>query len=123
MTTRPRRPARRTRAVASTLALLLVAAVGGCAADRETAVEPADAVVTVRDLAFSPREVTVPAGGTVEWRFDDDGLYHHVSSTDGFFENAIGGDGTYRFTFDEPGTYAYDCSIHPYMVGTVVVTG
>jgi plastocyanin len=121
MTTCPRRSVRRTRAVAATVALLAVAAVGGCAAPGAP-VEPADAVVTVRDLAFTPREVTVAVGGTVEWRFDDAGLYHHVSSTEGFFENAIGGDGTYRFTFDEPGTYAYDCSIHPYMVGTVVVT-
>ena len=27
----------------------------------------------------------------------------------------------FSFTFDKPGTYKYFCSIHPHMVGTIVV--
>ena len=29
----------------------------------------------------------------------------------------------FSHTFDTPGTYTYICSIHPFMHGTVVVTG
>jgi len=29
---------------------------------------------------------------------------------------------TYSFTYDKPETYAYFCTLHPYMAGTVTVT-
>jgi plastocyanin len=96
-------------------ALILLA--GGCAG----AAPAPSAVVEIRDLRFAPDTVTVPAGGTVEWRFDDGGLYHHVQADDGSFESEIVGDGTFTVSFDRPGTHAYTCSIHPYMTGTVVV--
>jgi plastocyanin len=31
--------------------------------------------------------------------------------------------GTFSFTFMQPGTYTYHCTVHPYMKGTIVVTG
>jgi plastocyanin len=30
-------------------------------------------------------------------------------------------DGTFEFKFEKPGTYHYLCTIHPRMVGTIVV--
>jgi plastocyanin len=36
---------------------------------------------------------------------------------------ALSSGATFEFTFDEPGTYPYFCSIHPSMTGTVEVTG
>ena len=34
----------------------------------------------------------------------------------------MGTGATYSFTFANPGTFDYMCSIHPFMHGTVVVT-
>lgn len=83
--------------------------------------EPAaDAVVRIGDLRFEPREVRVPVGGTVEWRFDDGGLLHEVHA-DGVFDSRVQGGDTFRFTFDTPGDIEYLCSIHPYMSGIVHV--
>lgn len=86
-------------------------------------VTPPAAVVEIQDLRFTPGSVTVPAGSAVEWRFDDGGLYHHVHADDGSFDSDIVGEGTYSATFDEAGTHTYACSIHPYMTGTVTVSG
>lgn len=103
------------RAVAAP-GLLLVLLTSGCTG----AVAPA--TVTIRDLRFSPDSLEIRVGNSVEWRFDDDGLYHHVEAEDGSFESDIVGSGTFTATFNESGSYPYSCSIHPYMTGTVVVT-
>ncbi|WP_101525683.1 cupredoxin domain-containing protein [Nocardioides houyundeii] len=103
--------------------LVSALAFAGCGApDSSTADSPAapDAVVVVRDLHFTPAEVTVPVGGTVEWRFDDDGLLHQARSK-GLFDSGALDELAWSFTFDEPGVYEYDCVIHPYMLGTVTV--
>lgn len=99
--------------------MLALAGCGGPGRSADERSEP-DAVVVVRDLHFGPVEVSVPTGGTVEWRFDDDGLLHQVRS-EALFDSGALDESTWSFTFDEPGVYAYDCSIHPYMVGTVTV--
>ncbi|NLU82628.1 plastocyanin/azurin family copper-binding protein [Rhodococcus sp. HNM0569] len=89
----------------------------------------ADATIVIGNVAFTPHHVTIPAGGTVEWRFEDGGVLHHVRSVGGAdggtrdeFDSGITGDGTFAHTFHEAGTYEYSCSVHPYMVGTVTVT-
>jgi plastocyanin len=104
-------------------ALSAVAAgvLAGCSAD----VRP-DAVIEISNVQFGPADVTVPVGGTVEWRFDDGGVLHHVASeprlgVDGEFDSGITGVGTFRHTFDRAGTYVYTCSVHRYMTGTVTV--
>ena len=50
-----------------------------------------DVVVEISNVQFSPMDVTVEHGGTVEWRFDDGGLLHHVESP-GLFDSGITGD-------------------------------
>ena len=79
--------------------------------------------VAVRDLQFTPQDVIVEVGDTVRWRFDDDGLLHHVVADDGSFESPMSGTSTFEVVFTKPGTYPYSCSIHPYMTGTVIVSG
>jgi plastocyanin len=45
-----------------------------------------------------------------------------VRAVDGSFHSkAMDTDDSYSFTFAKPGVYSYFCSIHPKMVGKVVV--
>jgi plastocyanin len=84
-----------------------------------SAPEP-DVVINISNVRFSPMDASIPARGTVEWRFDDGGLLHHVQSP-GEFDSGITGTGTFSHTFGKPGTYKYTCSVHPYMTGTITV--
>jgi len=83
---------------------------------------PAQAIdVTIKNMAFNPAQITVSAGTTVRWT-NQDSITHTVTADNGQFSsgNLTSGD-SYQFTFTTPGTYAYHCSIHPNMKGTVVV--
>ena len=72
--------------------------------------------------SFSPNPVEVKVGETVTWINDDSGR-HTVTSKDGVFNSDLMGKGqTFSYTFDKAGEYSYNCSPHPNMVGTVVVT-
>jgi plastocyanin len=47
---------------------------------------------------------------------------HTVTSDTGLFRSgALDTNDTFVFKFDKPGTYHFLCSIHPQMVGTIVV--
>ncbi len=79
--------------------------------------------VTIDNFSFSPQILTVPAGATVTWRNRDD-VPHTVVSEDGKFRSrALDTDDEFSYTFTQPGTYAYYCSVHPRMTAKVVVTG
>jgi plastocyanin len=86
--------------------------------------EPASpAAIEVRAFMFSPTTLTVAAGTRVTWQ-NRDPEPHTVASVDGKFRSGALDEGdSFSFKFDAPGTYRYVCSIHPQMVGTVVVTG
>jgi len=81
------------------------------------------AAVLVKNLAFTPAAVTIPAGGKVVWTFDDGGVPHSVTSDTDVFGSAPNGltSGTFERVFAKPGTYAYHCDFHPQMQATVTV--
>ena len=82
---------------------------------------PASTTVTIDNFTFSPMTIEVPRGATIKWINKDD-IPHVVASTAGTFKSrAIDTDGSYVFTFTEPGTYEYYCSVHPKMTGKIVV--
>ncbi|XVV06004.1 cupredoxin domain-containing protein [Actinosynnema sp. CA-248983] len=129
-------------AVASTAALMLIACgqsadptppAGGQSASESPA---SSGKVVTKLLTFDPEKITVKAGTTVTWQVSDS-IGHTV--TTGTF--TLGGDGLrseerpdgkidkklakgqdVSFTFDQPGTYTYFCSIHKGMNGEVEVT-
>jgi plastocyanin len=77
--------------------------------------------IDVKDFMFAPTSMTVKAGATVTWT-NMDQEPHTVMSPDGLFRSgALDTGDSFSFTFDKPGTYQYVCTIHPRMVGTVVV--
>lgn len=82
---------------------------------------PPAATVALKNLRFLPDEVTVKAGETVLWEWDDGGVQHDVKG-DGF-GSKLKTKGTFRHVFDEAGTYDYICTVHPTtMKSKVVVT-
>ena len=81
----------------------------------------ADETVTIDDFAFAPGSVTVQVGDTVTWD-NQNTTAHTATDSDGAFDTgSIGVGETAEVTFQEAGTYAYICSIHPAMTGTIVV--
>lgn len=71
---------------------------------------------------------TIPAGGTVTWKWVNTGsVPHSVESlpAPGFTSSTVqtGSGSTYQQTFTTPGTYRYNCAVHGnLMTGVVVVT-
>ena len=72
--------------------------------------------------AFAPPEVTIRRGGSVTWT-NGSGFSHGVDFSDvGAPDDiAVFGSGTVSRTFQTAGTFSYRCSVHPSMMGSVVV--
>jgi plastocyanin len=83
--------------------------------------------ISMSAMAFSPQELTVPAGSTVVWS-NTDTMAHTVTADDGSFDSGILEPGeTFNRTFNEPGEYQYYCELHGDpgrlgMAGVIVVT-
>jgi plastocyanin len=73
------------------------------------------------DLDYDPRDLTVERGTTVAWTNIGE-LPHTVTDVDGTFDSDLMMKGdTYERRFETLGTFNYFCTLHPNMVGTVVV--
>jgi plastocyanin len=104
-------------------ALALAAATVGAVVCTSTTADASAraATVTVADMAFSPASVSTTLGGSVTWTFSDP-IAHTTTSDQGFWDSGSrSGGATYSRTFTSAGTFAYHCSIHPMMHGTVKV--
>lgn len=87
------------------------------------------AAVDIDDFEFAPESITVAVGGEVTWT-NQDATAHTVTAGSGEeprteeFDLDVAAQGdTVATTFDEPGTYDYFCELHPFMEGTVEVSG
>ncbi|MEU6346078.1 plastocyanin/azurin family copper-binding protein [Streptomyces sp. NPDC046977] len=80
--------------------------------------------VAIKNFAFSPATLKVKAGTTVTWTNQDTDAHTVTSAAAGgpLQSAALATHATYRYTFTKPGTYAYLCTIHPFMTATVEVT-
>jgi plastocyanin len=83
----------------------------------------ADSVIKIdmKEFMFAPATINVAAGTEVSWLNADDEPHTVVSDTGLFRSGAIDTNERFSFKFTAPGTYHYTCSIHPRMVGTIVV--
>ena len=102
---------------------LLAAALPELTAAGEAVVAAAasPATVEIDNFAFAPAALTVTAGTTVTWKNDDDSP-HRIGDKNGTFTSAaLDTDDTFSHTFAAPGEYPYICTIHPYMIGKIVV--
>ncbi len=79
-------------------------------------------MVEIKNFSFQPSSIEVSPGTTVTW-VNRDSVEHTITATDASFNSGnIETSGMFNWTFTKPGTYQYQCLIHPSMVGKVVVT-
>ena len=84
---------------------------------------------TMGDKAFSPNPAEVKAGESVTWTNDDSQIHTATSGAVGaedsgkvFDSGILSPKATFDFKFDQAGEFAYYCTLHPQMVGKVVVS-
>jgi plastocyanin len=76
---------------------------------------------TIKGFSFQPDVLKVKVGAKVTWTNDDTVAHTVTADTNSFASGNLQPGGSFSFTFTRPGTYAYHCSIHPSMHGSVVV--
>src|SRR5262249_2132384 len=116
--------------------------VGGQMGGQTPSPVPTGAVgVTIQDFTFSPASLPIKAGTSVRWPNNgppahtpvtgmgvgNSGVLSPPMSAGGMSGGAGSAGGTFDFTFTQPGTFPYHCSLHPPtiypgFVGTVTVT-
>jgi plastocyanin len=126
----------RSRPLAILVLVLLLAACSNHAASSAPAADGGGAAtddgssgggetVSLAGFAFSPSELSIPAGTTVT--FTDTANHTVTEGTDGeaVDDPIVDEDGgsDIEVTFDEPGTYNITCKIHPDMNMTITVEG
>lgn len=104
----------------------IVGAVVWAGEDRPTTVAAAPTAngVTIIDFEFGPAALVVAVGTEVTWT-NNGPAPHNVDSQDDSFDSqpTMAAGDTFAHTFAAAGTFDYVCSIHPFMTGTVEVTG
>jgi plastocyanin len=77
-------------------------------------------VEMVKSYRFDPKTIEVEAGATVTWTNEDN--FTHTVQVEGQEDHKVEPGERVSITFDEPGTYAYVCTLHRQnMDGEVIV--
>jgi plastocyanin len=84
------------------------------------AAQPA-ASISISNFAFAPATITVKPGQAITFTNGDPVTHTSTSVAGGWDSGDIAPGGSFTTTLQQPGTYAYQCSIHPFMQATVVV--
>jgi plastocyanin len=90
----------------------------------DTAIKAAvsTATVNIENFKFAPSTLTVTAGTTVTWKNEDDAPHRIAARNNAFRSDALDNTDSFSQTFTTVGEYPYICSLHPYMVGKIIVT-
>ena len=100
-----------------------IAAAIGCAAAIAAASAAARAEtirIEVKDLAFSPAQVTAHVGDTIEWA-NADFVAHTATAKNHEFDVSLPANKPGKTVLRKAGTIAYFCRFHPNMTGTITV--
>ena len=85
---------------------------------------PSGGLVTVdiRNSSYQPNPVTVKVGTQINWH-NSDNIDHTATSDSGMFDNFVNAMSAHGapVTMTTAGTFAYHCTIHSNMRGTIVV--
>lgn len=104
--------------------VVLVLLLAGCDGGGGTVEPPVGGnavVVSMSDNAFAPASVTVARGATVRWVNNGATPHNTTSSGTGWASSNLNPGQSFERTMATAGTFAYTCTLHPGMNGTVVV--
>ena len=73
------------------------------------------------DFFFTPNRIQVPVGTTVSWQNNGASVHTATDSKGAWDTGDVNPGETASVTFDTAGTYTYNCSPHPWMIGQVIV--
>jgi len=79
--------------------------------------------VGIGKFAFAPATITVKPGQAITFTNSDPVAHTSTSAAGAWDSGDIAPGASFMTTLQQPGTYAYQCSIHPFMQATVVVQG
>ena len=85
---------------------------------------PAVTSQATADLHFSPNSQSVKVGQVIQWT--NTGSVPHNVTFDSYSDltsQTLQQNDTWEVEFTTPGTYAYHCTFHPGMDGTITVSG
>ncbi len=91
------------------------------AGDPATSVSIPRGAESLGNRAYAPDELTVQAGATVTWTNTDSEAHTSTSNIAGWDSGVVAPGASFSFQFPTAGTFQYHCTIHPSMVGSVVV--
>lgn len=84
---------------------------------------PTSVTINIKNFAFNPSTITVKTGTKVTWVNSDSTGHTVTSNSSSILNSGILSPGqSYSFTFTNPGSISYHCTIHSMMKGTIVVT-
>ena len=77
--------------------------------------------IMIDNFVFTPAELKVKTGTKVVWKNDDD-IPHTIMAKGGSFRSKPLDTGDeFSFVFAKAGKVDYFCTLHPHMVGTIIV--
>ena len=84
------------------------------------AAAPVSHTVVMKATSYAPLALTVKLGDTVVWRNDDP--FPHTATAAGVFDSkSIAAGSAWKYKPKAAGEYAYVCTFHPNMQGTLKV--
>jgi plastocyanin len=99
------------------MAALVCAAALACVATPSAA---ATQTVVIEGVKYEPEALTVNRGDTVVW-VNKDPFPHTVTAKGTFDSHDIAAGKSWKYTARKAGEYAYVCTLHPNMKGTLTV--
>jgi quinohemoprotein ethanol dehydrogenase len=80
-----------------------------------------DGTIDTQDYQFNPVRIQIPVGTTLTWQ-NSGAVLHTATAQDGSWNTGdIAAGQSASVTFDKAGTWLYNCTPHPWMLGEITV--
>ena len=103
-------------------AILVLVALAGLGLGHVDRAQAAGMVtIEIDHFVFSPADITIEPGTTVEWVNHDQTIHNIIVPAAKISSPGLDTGDHYTHKFDAPGDYSYICGLHPHMTGVVHV--